>query len=186
MMIAKLSVNLATHPLRNRRLFYFLFGCAVVALAVISFVAGEVFFTYRAKAKDTGAKIAELEQKMRADQRNESDIIKKVEAEIKVSKGTVDSINGIILRKSFSWIGFLANLENALPQSSYIVSLAPILVGDSSLEVRFKVVSQSLGDLLKLIDNLRALKFKVMVEGESQDQRGLIVSEISFKYERNV
>lgn len=187
MVTKKISLNLASKPMRNRRLFYFLLCFVGITLVVVSFLAGEIFFTYRTKRSEVTTSIANLEQNMRVAQRKESEFTTKISTEEKNFKGKVDLINGVILRKSFSWMKFLANLENSLPDSSYIVSLAPKLTGESSMEVRFKVVSQNLSDLLKLINNLRGLGFEeVKVESEVKDDRGLMVSEISFRYERTV
>ena len=182
----KLSLNLASNPLRNKRLFNLLFCTGVLIILIVSYFAGNIFFTYKVKKRDLKAKVTDIEQKMITAQRKEREYTTKVEAESKGYMGTVDLINGIILRKSFSWLNFLANLENSLPNSSYIVSLAPRIMNDSSMEVKFRVVSQNLQDLLKLINNLIALKFKPRVEGESRDQRGLIISDISLRYDRNV
>ncbi|MFQ6068940.1 MAG: hypothetical protein ACE5LC_00275 [Candidatus Aminicenantales bacterium] len=182
----RIVLNLATHPFRNRRLFFLLTGVMVVVIALFSFLALHTYLTYRDKVGQVRLRMEELEAKVRVAQRSEQEFMRRIEEETKLYKGTVDLVNSIILRKSFSWTEFLASLENSLPDSSYIVSLAPILIGGSSMEVRFKVVSRNLRELLKLIDNLRALKFKVRVEGESRDESGSLISEISLRYERNV
>lgn len=187
MVAKKVSLNLASKPIRNRRLFYFLLCFVGITLMVVSFLAGEIFFTYRTKTNEVKTSIANLEQRMRIARRKEREFTTKIKEEEKNYKGKVDLINDIILRKSFSWIKFLANLENSLPDSSYIVSLAPKLTGESNMEVRFKVVSENLSGLLKLINNLRALGFEeIRVESEAKDERGLMVTEISFRYERTI
>jgi hypothetical protein len=62
-----------------------------------------------------------------------------------------------------------------------------MLAENSTVQFRFKVVSQSLDDLLKLINNLQAQKFSTpRVENEERNERGQLVSEISVSYERNI
>ena len=96
-------------------------------------------------------------------------------------------VNSIILKKSFSWIEFFADLEKSLPDSSYIVSLAPTLTEDSKIKLRLRVACISVDDLLKLIDNFGAMKFdEIQIDGETLSERGLLISEISLRYERSI
>jgi len=55
------------------------------------------------------------------------------------------------------------------------------------MNVRFGVVSKSLDELLKLINNLEALKFKqIEVLNEARNDDGSLRSEISLTYEKNI
>ncbi|MGB2845815.1 MAG: hypothetical protein WBC02_13260 [Candidatus Aminicenantaceae bacterium] len=99
----------------------------------------------------------------------------------------VDLINSIILRKSFSWIQFFSDLESSLPDSSYIVSMEPVLAEHSRLQLRLKIATSSVNDLLELIDNLKELKFdQIRMKSENLSENGMLVSEISLSYERNI
>lgn len=183
----KLYLNLASHPLRNRRLYYFLLSFIVILLLVVSYFTGSLYFEARAKTKEVKASISDIEKRAKIAQRLESEFKVKIEEATKRHKGRVDLVNGIILRKSFSWVKLLGNLEAALPDSSYIVSLAPRLLDDSKMEVKFRVVSQNLDNLLKLITNLNSLKFNnIRIENEKINERDLLLSEISLSYERNI
>jgi hypothetical protein len=96
-------------------------------------------------------------------------------------------VNSIILKKSFSWIDFFSDLEKSLPGSSYIISLAPTLTDESKLLLKLRVACSSVDDLLKLIDNFGALKFdEIRIDGETRNNRGLLISEISLSYERTI
>lgn len=183
----RLNLNLASKPLRNRRLFFFLLSFMGILLIVLSFLAINLFLKYSWKAKQVKASISNVEKKIRIATRKEEEFTTNIKEATKIYKDRVDFINGIILRKSFSWVNFLGNLERALPDSSYIISLVPKLLSDSRMEVKFKAVSRNLDNLLKLINNLKALKFKnIRVESEKEDERGMLVSEISLSYERNI
>ena len=48
-------------------------------------------------------------------------------------KARVDLVNRIIFQKSFSWTGFLSELEASLPDSIYITSLVPNVLGDRTV-----------------------------------------------------
>jgi hypothetical protein len=159
----------------------------VVALLIISFFAGKIFVEYKAKAQETRASVKRTDKLIKDVQRDEEDFSAKIEDAIIKYKGKVDLINSIILGKSFSWIEFLSDLENSLPDSSYIVSMAPTLAKDSKVQLSFKVVYSSVDDLLELYNNLKALKFnQIRIISEAENERGLLLSEISLNYEKDI
>ena len=183
----RLSLNLASHPLRNRRFFYLLLSSLVIVFLLVSFLAGKIFIEYRAKAQKIRASIESADKLIKDVQKEEEKFSSMVEEVTKKYKGKVDLINSIILGKSFSWIEFLSDLENSLPDSSYIVSLAPTLTEDSKMQLSLKVAYSSVDDLLKLYNNLRALKFnQIKIKSEAKNESGLLMSEISLSYEKDV
>lgn len=183
----RISLNLATSPLRNRRLFFFLAGCVGLGLLLAVLLAGIFFLRFNLKKRTVKASLKKVEETIQTDQREAKRLSVRNKEADKKDKEKVDLINSIILKKSFSWTEFLSKLEECLPDSSYILSLAPTLVDDSRVQFRFKVVSQSLDDLLKLVNNFQAQKFsQIRVENEERNERGQLTSEISVSYERNI
>jgi Tfp pilus assembly protein PilN len=181
------SLNLATSPLRNRRLYFFLGGLLGLGIIVLALLAGIFFVRFTLKKRIVKASLGTVEQRIQADQREIKRLSSRNKETAKRDKKKVDLINSIILKKSFSWTEFLSKLEDCLPDSSYIISLSPSLVDDSRVQVRFKVVSQSLDDLLKLVTNLQAQKFNPpRVESEERNERGQLTSEIIVSYERTI
>ena len=142
---------------------------------------------YREKTEEAKTSLAETLSAIRTAQGAEQQFSKNILEMRKRCKEKLDLINSIILRKSFSWVKFFNDLENSLPDSSYIIFMAPVLRGDSRMEVRFKVASRNLGDLLKFLNNLKAMKFdQIRVESEEKDEKGFLNSEISLSYERDI
>jgi hypothetical protein len=183
----RLGLNLASHPLRNRRFFYLLLSSLAVVLLLISFLAGKIFVEYKAKAQETRASIKRTDKLITDAQGDEGDFSARVDDLTLKYKGKVDLINTIILGKSFSWIEFLSDLESSLPDSSYIVSMAPTLAKDSKLQLSFKVAYSNVDDLLELYNNLKALKFnQIRIISEAENERGLLLSEISLTYEKDI
>jgi hypothetical protein len=183
----RLGLNLASHPLRNKRFFYLILSSLAVILLLVSFLAGKIFVEYKDKAQETKASIHRTDKLIKDAQRDEGDFSARIEDATIKYKGKVDLINSIILGKSFSWIEFLSDLENSLPDSSYIVSMAPTLAKDSKLQLSFKVAYSNVDDLLKLYNNLRALKFKqIKIISEAENEKGLLLSEISLNYEKDI
>jgi cell division protein FtsB len=182
-----IRLNLATHPSKNRKLFTFCLLFLGIIFLFLSIAGGVVYFSYKNKAEAIQTSLLELERSTAETESQERESKLRVEKAEAEYKETVDAINGLIFRKSFSWIDFLACLEASLPDSSYIVSLAPALREDLQMRVRFAVVSRSLEDLLKLINNLKGMEFKdLKVLNEVRNGQGFLRSEISLIYERNI
>jgi hypothetical protein len=102
----------------------------------------------------------------------------------KKGKAQVDFMNDLILRKSFSWVGLLSRLEEALPASGAVTSLNPAFSGGSKAEVTMTAVFQSLNDLLTFIQNLNARGFSsIRLISEGKNGAGQLESEIAVVYE---
>ena len=93
-------------------------------------------------------------------------------------------INNLILRKTFSWVGFFSLLEEALPATSYFTALSPEQTTTGKIDIRLKVVTPNLDELVALVRNLYRLGFKqVSVINETKIE-GKMLSEVSAIYER--
>lgn len=183
----RLSLNLATHPLRNRRLFFLLSGVLAVGLVFV-LVLGVFFFVhYRAKGNDVREALSRVKESIDIAQNDIRKYSEKNKTLLQREEKKISLINSIILKKSFSWTELFAKLEKALPASSYVLSLTPSIKDDTHIDLRLKVVSGGLDALLELVDNLNALEFRrIRVEGEQRNERGELVSEISLSYERSI
>jgi hypothetical protein len=181
------TLNLAAHPLRNRRFFYLLSALLGLGLVVSAFFSGQLFIRYYLEARTVRGALAEVEASVLSVQREERRLSSRVQEALEKDKEKVDLINSIILKKSFSWAEFFSGLEECLPDSSYILSLAPTLVDNVKVQMSFKVVSPGLDDLLALVDRLRSLSFsQIRVESEDRNPQGQLTSEISVSYERTL
>ena len=162
-----------------------LFSLLAGAFLVVAVIGGYTYLNYKSKGKDVRLSIDESEQLIKNAQREEMRFSGRIDEETIKYKAKIDLINSLIYRKSFSWIDFLADLENSLPDSCYIVSLAPNLKGDSKMEVRFRVASPNLNALLNFYNKLDSKKFKdIRIRSESRTDSGFLLAEISSIYER--
>jgi hypothetical protein len=99
-------------------------------------------------------------------------------------KDTVEAVNGIIRRKSFSLVDVFTQLEEALPAGSYVAGISPLEPAEGRLDLRFRVVSPSLPELLALVQRLAGLGFKNISVKNEATVEGRLVSEITFSHER--
>lgn len=182
-----LNLNLATKPRRNRRLFTALARALGVLLAVLAALSVFVVLKYGGESARLRAAIAEKQRLQGDAQREEMRLKADIDKEERLSRTRVDLVNDIILKKTFLWTSLFSELEKALPGSSYITSLSPDFTGEGAVALRLRVTSRSLDDLLALIDNLSAQGFKgIQVFGESRNEDGRLITEISLTYERSL
>jgi hypothetical protein len=180
----KMNLNLASHPLRNLRFFFIGAGVLTVAFVVAASSAGSYFSKFKGRADTAGRELARVVLGRETAQREKANWTNRVLDLSNSAQNKVSLINNLILRKSFSWVEFFSLLEEALPASSYITSLSPEQTSAGKIDVRFKVVTQNLDELVELVRRLFALDFKqVSVINETKIE-GQMLSEISAVYER--
>lgn len=183
----KLNLNLATSPIRNRRLFLLLVALLGVSTALVLAFGGKIHFEYKDLAQEAEKEVRQIERQISDDQRETNELDIKIVDMDKQHSEDVELINSLVYSKSFSWMDFFSALEEALPASSYIVSLRPFPEEGISMEVQFQVASASVNELLNFIARLAAKGFKdIQILSESKSPEGYALSEISLRYERNI
>ncbi|MGD1009262.1 MAG: hypothetical protein ABR951_03820 [Candidatus Aminicenantales bacterium] len=181
-----LYLNLASRPARNRSFYLLSRNVLTVAIVLLLGLSAFAAVRYGRRTARLKASLAETGQIVDAAGQEERRLSADADSVKKAGREKADLINSIILQKSFSWTGFLSQLEAALPDSLYITSLVPNFSGDRTFILRIKVVSRGLDDLLTFLNNLNARKFKYRFESESREDEGRLVSEISLTYERDI
>ncbi len=179
------SLNLASRPVRNRR--YYLTLRTTLLILLVGLVGLSAFFlrSFGTRRNSLKMSLAEVREKFRSAEAETEKLSAAIEKEEASSSGQIELVNSIIYRKSFSWTGFLTQIEGSLPNSSYITSFSPNILDDTTIGLRFKVVSRNLDDLLVLINNLAVRDFSgIRVDNEVRNERGQLVSEIALTYER--
>jgi Tfp pilus assembly protein PilN len=180
-----LNLNLATRPLRNRRLFNAAIRVLAGLLIVLAGLTVFVVLKYGGAASRIKAASAETRKIQTEAGREEKRLTADIGREEKLSRTRVDLVNGIIRRKMFSWTGLLSELEQALPGPSYITALSPGFTQGGAIALEMRVTSRSLADLTAFITALTARGFKdIKVGGEQRSEDGRLLSEISTIYER--
>ncbi len=183
----KLNLNLASNPLRNRRLFLLLFALLVIATGLVLALGGMTQIKYKDLAQEARKQVLDIDRQISDDQRKVNNLSVKIEDLDEQHSEEVELINSLVYSKSFSWMDFFSALEEALPPSSYIVSLRPFPEEGLSMEVQFRVASASINELLSFIARLAAKGFKnIQILSESKSPEGHSLSEISLRYERNI
>jgi len=184
---AKLNLNLASTPARNRRLFILLGICLLVVFIGTSVLGGSIYMRYKNKHGDIAKELDTINRELTTATKEETHYGSLIEQKLVDYKVAADYINSLIYRKSFPWMDFFAAMEDSLPESSYIVSLTPFPVDGTEMEIRFQAVFTNLPELLNFIKSLDSKGFKdINIVSESQSADGFLLSEISVRYERHV
>lgn len=182
-----LDLNLATAPVRNVRLFRLARTLLVLLIVVSAGFGGYLLVRSGLEAHRVGTSLDEFRKADADGQRERSRLTVDVQKAAKAYTARVEAVNGIIFRKSFSWSSLLSLLEAALPDSSYITSLAPTMADDKRIALKMRVVSSSLGDLLLFMSNLQERKFsRVFVDSETKSDTGRLVCDLTMTYERDI
>jgi Tfp pilus assembly protein PilN len=183
----RIHLNLASQPMRNRRFFFLLLGILASLVVVIAFDGTWTTLKYIGKNRNIHNNNEQIEKMINAAQREELRLSKQMEEVAQKYQGKVDSLNTLILKKSFSWVDFLSALEEALPVTCYIETLAPTLKENNQMEVRLKVAAPNLDELLKLNQNLYKKNFTgIRIISEAMNDAGLLTAEITLIYERTI
>jgi len=179
----RLPVNLATRPLRNRRLFRTVAGFLIVLFLLLSGAAGAFLLRSDARRRADDRTAADLDLRISAAGKERGEKTGQSVAMEKRDSVFIAEINGVIARKNFSWVDLFVRLEKALPPNCVIASLNPLQLSGTSLPVTMKVLTPGLPALLALIQNLTDAKFANVTIRNELTGGGRLIGEIGFVYD---
>ncbi len=183
----RMSLNLATHPARNRRLFFFLTGLVAFLLGLLLILGVGNVIRYGFRTRTVKSAAQRIDREIGQAERETRQLEGQIEQAVREGQREVDNINQLIYRKSFSWTELLGSLEELLPPACYIDSLAPVFEDDADMDLRFKVASPDYDTWQKLVERLYAKGFRdLRLASEVRGRDGFIIFEISVRYERDI
>ncbi|MBU1338677.1 MAG: hypothetical protein KKD56_06390 [Acidobacteria bacterium] len=179
----RLTINLATQPRQNRRLLYLVAGLMTVIFCAAIGQSIFLLTTYGRKNIEASSTLAELDSRLRQVEEENRKTAESIQAAEETNRKKIDRLNGVILHKGFSWTAFLAELESLLPDSCYIVSLAPVPRSSREVDVGLQVAAPSLNELLLFIRRLTERNFRPSVRGETKAENGYLLAGVTFVYQ---
>lgn len=180
----KLILNLASRPLRNRRLFLGILSLIVIFNLIFLGLTVVTTWHYSSKIKGLTGSLTRLEARKKSLTREKKQLEKKIEAVQMAITPQVERLNRLITQKSFSWELFFQSLEKLLPEDAYVVGLDPVLNQETmELEVRLRLASFSMENLVNFTRQLAAKGCReIKVISENPEKETKLISEISFVY----
>ncbi len=151
----RIEINLASHPYEDLRRFLRLWVPVVVAVALftlllLGYIAAGWIRSAPVRTEIAGlrADIAALEQEGKAAEKLAT------QPQNMQVRNEARFVNGLIVRKTFSWTKALATLEKIVPARVQVVSIQPELNSMQQLEIRMVVAADSRSHVLDLVRRL--------------------------------
>ncbi|MBN1939372.1 MAG: hypothetical protein JW843_07290 [Candidatus Aminicenantes bacterium] len=179
----RLPLNLATRPLRNRRLFRTVAGCLVVLFLLSGGAAAYFLVRSAGRAKADARVSADLELRIQAAGKERAEKEGLAKESIKQNSVLAAEVNTAIARKNFSWVEFFALLEEALPPDCSLAAVNALELSGPGLHVSMRVITPDLPRLLTLIENLSSRRFYGVTMKNETAGGGRLISEIGFDYD---
>jgi type IV pilus assembly protein PilN len=151
----RLNINLATKPYQDVRRVLLQWGPLVLLLAVCTVALAWTAVSAWRESREVNAKINALQSEIAAldGQRKQAIGI----LQLPQNSAVVDNskfLNGLIARKSFSWTRVFMQLEEIMPPRLHVVSIAPALQPDNTVEVHMTVAGTSREAAVELVKRL--------------------------------
>src|SRR5438132_1056236 len=151
----RFDINLASRPYEDVRLFNRRWGRALAGLALVTIA----LCVWSVKNWNAVSGINESISRLNADNaemekmRTENERLLNDPANRDV-RARSEFLNGVILRRSFSWTRAFADLEQTLPAGVKVAKIEPTLRPDRQLEIKMTVASASHEKLLDFVRKL--------------------------------
>jgi type IV pilus assembly protein PilN len=171
----RLDINLATRPYEDIREFWTRWGTAVGVLALLTvLLVGWTIRGWLNAGRDRHA-IAALQEQIheRDTERSKAQSF----LEMAANRSTRDQsqfLNGLILRKAFSWTQVFEELERVMPNNLHVVSLRPGVNEQGQVELEMKVVGDTRAPAVELVHRMEGSRHfqGTQLVQESQGQSG--------------
>jgi Tfp pilus assembly protein PilN len=179
----RLDLNLATHPYEDAREFWTGWGLGVGLLAILTlFLVGWAVRGWIHAGRDR-QKIAALEQQI-ADRDKERATAQAFldKSENRSTRDQSQFLNGLILRKSFSWTRVFEDLEQVMPPNLHVVSLRPGLDEQNQMLLDVRVVGDTRSAAIELVHRMEGSKHfqnAELVQEASDQTQGVSASVVA-------
>jgi type IV pilus assembly protein PilN len=170
----RLNINLATKPYQDVRRILTHWGGLVLLLAICTVALVSTAVSSWRESREVNAKIAGLETEIAALDRQRTEAIAVLHRpQNSTVVDTSKFLNGLIVRKTFSWTRVFMQLEEIMPPGLHVVSISPDLEPKTStVEVHLTVAGTSRDaavELVKRLEKSPAFREARIVE-ESQEK----------------
>lgn len=165
----KLNINLATHPLENKRSFLFFAAIAgAVEIAALFLLSHAAYVSWRS-SRDLRAEIAAYRSQIHVDMQKQQELrsyFQTPKAADVLNRAAF--LNSLIDERGFPWTKVFMDIEQTLPPGVRVVSIAPRLVNDRA-KVTLVVGADSDENMVKFLQALE--KSKVFSGMQVEEER---------------
>ena len=150
------EINLASRPYVDARQFYRQWGFLLGGLALVTLLLCGIAFQRWSDSREIVGEIRELRsqsESLRAQTAADQKILD--DEKNRPVREQAEFLNGVILRKSYSWTRVFSELERVMPPQVHLVSMAPTTASGERIVLLMKIAATSHE---KALDLVRALE----------------------------
>jgi hypothetical protein len=147
----RFDINLASRPFRDTRTTYVRWGAALGAVICITIVLIAIAFHNWSRTRQINKSMAQVQQQIQQlDQQKSANEALLNQPANRDTRQRSQFLNGLIVRKSFSWTRAFADLEKIMPTRVHLLKIEPELTPDNQLKIKMTVAGNSRDKVLDL------------------------------------
>jgi hypothetical protein len=187
----RFDINLASRPFQDARSTFMRWGSILGAIACITAALLLIDYTHWRDNRVINEKTAKIQQDIdQLDaQRNANQSLLNQPAN-RETRDRSQFLNGIIVRKSFSWTRAFSDLEKIMPTRVHLVKIEPELTPQNELKIKMTVAGKSRDKALDLVRKLETsnefkqarIETETAKSGSGSDAEGTVEFDISAIY----
>jgi type IV pilus assembly protein PilN len=152
----KIDANLASRPFVNHRKFYLISGGLLVLLLGISYWNFARYQSARARRGDVNGQLIRDRARFEALGREQEKVLARLQTlETAEFLDTLEHVNQLIRRRTFSWTRLLNDLERLTPANLQIVTIKPQIAGKGII-IEIVANGRSSQDNVQFVSNLES------------------------------
>lgn len=150
----KVNLNLSSNPFVNNRSFYLLVGCLFFVLVGVSYWNVALQGKVHARKIKMDSSLNHSREQFEELEREEKEIkARLLKPETADFLETVEFVNGLVEKRTFSWTALLNDLEQLTPGSIQVVSIRPRVV-KNEFGIEITANARNSADYIEFIRNL--------------------------------
>jgi len=151
----RFDINLASRPFQDTRTVYFRWGAALGGVICITIALLLIAFNNWSKTRDINKSMAQVQEQIQQldEQQRVNEALLNQPANREVRQRS-QFLNGLIVRRSFSWTRAFADLEKIMPTRVHLLKIEPELTPDNQLKIKMTVAGNSRDKALDLVRKL--------------------------------
>jgi Tfp pilus assembly protein PilN len=153
----RVEINLASQPYQDSRQFWGYWGTGLIVLSMITVLLVFLAITGFVRAGHDRRQIAKLRDQIAAYDREKTQAEAVLnEPQNRALREQSRFLNGLFLRKEFSWTKVFEDLERVMPAHLHVVSINPGNTSDNNLQIRLLVGGDSREQALDLVRKMES------------------------------
>lgn len=140
----RFDINLASRPFQDSRNLYVRWGAALGGVICITIALLFISIQNWQKTREINRSMAQVQQQIEQldELKNSNEALLNQPAN-RETRQRSQFLNGLIVRKSFSWTRAFSDLEKIMPTRVHLVKIEPELTPDNQLKIKMTVIGSS-------------------------------------------